>query len=115
MAAAGLWTTPTDLVHFANELARSAHGKSNRVLNPKMAGQMLTRQKEGFGLGVRLSKEGARGFMHNGANAGFRSLMILLDTGHGAVILTNGDGGDKLCGEILQGIMKVYGWPRNLF
>jgi hypothetical protein len=76
---------------------------------------MLTRQKGGWGLGVAVSKEGANGLMHNGANAGFRSLMIVLDTGHGAVILTNGDDGDKLCGEILQSIMKVYGWPRNIF
>lgn len=115
MAAAGLWTTATDLVHFGTELAKSAHGRSNHVLNLKMAGQMLTKQKGGFGLGVGLSKEGARGFQHNGANAGFRGLMVVLDSGEGAVILTNGDNGDKLHGEILQSIMKVYGWPYNIF
>jgi CubicO group peptidase (beta-lactamase class C family) len=115
MAAAGLWTTPTDLVHFGTELAKSAHGRSNRVLNMRLAGQMLSRQKGGYGLGVALSKEGARGFLHNGANAGFRGLMIVLDTGHGAAILANGDNGDKLCGEILRSIQKVYEWPANIF
>ncbi len=115
MAAAGLWTTPTDLIHFGTELAKSAHGRSNRVLNLRMAGQMLTKQKGSFGLGVVLSKEGARGFMHNGANDGFRSLMIVLDSGEGAVILANGENGDKLHGEVLQTIMKVYGWPYNIF
>lgn len=115
MAAAGLWTTPTDLVHFATELAKSAHGRSNRVLNARMAGQMLTRQRGDYGLGVALSKEGARGFLHNGANAGFRGLMVVLDSGEGAVILANGENGDRLHGEILQSIMKVYRWPYNIF
>jgi CubicO group peptidase (beta-lactamase class C family) len=115
MAAAGLWTTPTDLLHFGTELAKSVHGRLNRVLNLKMAGLMLTRQKTGYGLGVALSKEGTRGFLHNGANAGFRSMLIVLDSGDGAAILTNGDNGDKLYGEILQRIMKIYGWPYNVF
>jgi CubicO group peptidase (beta-lactamase class C family) len=115
MAAAGLWTTATDLVHFGTELAKSAHGRSNRVLNLKVAGAMLSRQKGGYGLGVALSKEGARGFMHGGSNAGFRSLMLVLDTGHGFAILTNGDNGDKLNGEVLQRIAQVYAWPPNIF
>ena len=31
------------------------------------------------------------------------------------MILTNGDNGDKLYGELLQTIAKVYAWPMNLF
>lgn len=114
MAAAGLWTTPTDLVHFGTELAKSAHGRSNHVLSMKVAGQMLTKQKGDFGLGVALSKEGVRGFAHGGANHGFRSQLIILDSGEGAVILTNGENGDKLYDEILKAIMKVYNWPSFL-
>ena len=42
MAAAGLWTTPTDLSKFAIEIALSKHGKSNRVLSQEMTREMLT-------------------------------------------------------------------------
>ena len=42
MAAAGLWTTPTDLAQFAIEIALSKIGKSNRILSQKMTNEMLT-------------------------------------------------------------------------
>ena len=41
MAAAGLWTTPTDLAKFAIEIALSKQGKSNKVLTQKTAEEML--------------------------------------------------------------------------
>ena len=44
MAAAGLWTTPTDLARFAIEIALSTQGKANHVLSQKSAQEMLTPQ-----------------------------------------------------------------------
>jgi len=115
-AAAGLWTTPADLAHFGLELAKSVVGRSNRVLKVSTAREMLSRQRGGYGLGVGLSREGANGFMHNGANAGFRCAMIIcLDTGDGVVVMTNGENGDALYNEVVKRILEVYGWPRILF
>ena len=42
MAAAGLWTTPTDLAKYIIEVQQSLQGKANHVLSQSMTEQMLT-------------------------------------------------------------------------
>src|SRR5690606_3052911 len=54
MAAAGLWTTPSDLARFALELAQAYAGRSERVISKEMARQMLTEGVGGWGLGIGL-------------------------------------------------------------
>jgi CubicO group peptidase (beta-lactamase class C family) len=49
MAAAGLWTTPTDLAKFGIELALSAQGRANHVLSEEMAREMLSPQFSAVG------------------------------------------------------------------
>ena len=72
MAAAGLWTTPTDLARFAIEIQRSLRGDANRVLSAEMTKQMLIAGQGhyGFGLGIGGSA-GNPFFMHNGVDEGF--------------------------------------------
>lgn len=113
MAAAGLWTTPTDLARFAIELQRSRRGESNNVLSEDMTRQMLTRQKDDWGLGIELEGTGeAARFQHGGSNAGFQCMMIAsIDNGYGAVVMTNSDGGPPLYQEILMSIAAEYSWP----
>jgi hypothetical protein len=41
MAAAGLWTTPTDLARYAIEIQVSLRGHANHVLSPEMTKEML--------------------------------------------------------------------------
>ena len=111
-AAAGLWTTPSDLARFAIELQQASAGASNKVISQAMARQMLTRLKGQFGLGIEVDKADALPtFSHGGANAGFRtSLFAFTTTGQGAVIMTNGDAGSALAGDIMRSIAKAYGW-----
>jgi CubicO group peptidase (beta-lactamase class C family) len=112
-AAAGLWTTPTDLARFAIELQESYKGKSNLVLSVDMTRQMLTKQLGGYGLGLWLGgREKVTNFSHAGQNEGFTCILVAyLDTGQGAVIMTNGDRGSGLFNEILRAIAREYGWP----
>ncbi len=113
MAAGGLWSTPTDLALAAIELRNEYAGKSHKVLSQPMAREMLTRQKDNWGLGFEISKpEMTPRFDHFGVNAGFVSvLQAYRDTGSGIVIMTNGQDGEKLITEILRAVAHEYGWP----
>ena len=113
MAAAGLWTTPSDLARFAIELQQSLQGKSNKVLSAEMTRQMLTRQMGDYGLGLGLGgKEKITTFSHGGSNEGFKCMLFAyLESGQGAVVMTNGDRGSGLGSEILRAIAREYGWP----
>ncbi len=113
MAAAGLWTTPSDLARFAIELQQAAAGRSNRLLSSAMAKRMLTPGIGDWGLGLQVRGSGqTTRFSHGGANAGFRATLVAYaEAGRGAVVLTNSDSGGALAEEILRGIAREYGWP----
>lgn len=111
-AAAGLWTTPSDLARFAIELQNASAGISNKVISKAMATQMLTRLKGTYGLGIGVDNaQGLPTFSHGGSNAGFRTMMFAFTTtGQGAVVMTNGDRGGDLTGDILRSIAAAYDW-----
>jgi CubicO group peptidase (beta-lactamase class C family) len=109
MAAAGLWTTPTDLSKFAIEIALSKHGKSNRVLSEEMTRQMLTPVLADAALGFFVDNLGQ--FGHNGADEGFQALLTMnAESGKGAVIMANSDNGIAVADLLTQSIAKEYGW-----
>jgi CubicO group peptidase (beta-lactamase class C family) len=113
MAAAGLWTTPSDLARFAMAIQQAYAGTSNSVLSRAMARQLLTTQIDGWGLGPGVEGEGRSArFSHGGDNRGFKCYLVAYrDTGQGAVVMTNGDNGADLAQEIIRSIARVYGWP----
>src|SRR5262245_6205096 len=112
MAAAGLWTTPTDLAKFAIEIQLSLTGKSNKVLSREMTTKMVTPFiSDDVGMGFFIEKHGqATYFGHGGANEGFRSqLLVNRDKGYGAVVMVNSDNG-QIISEIIRAIAKEYQW-----
>lgn len=54
MAAAALWSTPSDLARLVIELQRSLTGRSNKVLSREMTHAMVSRQIGDSGLGIYL-------------------------------------------------------------
>jgi len=96
-AAAGLWTTPSDLARYAMEVQRAAHGESDAVISQAMAREMLSEQASGQGLGPGLDPTGPA-FRHGGSNEGYRSgFHAYVDGGRGgirmAVPRVRGEGG----------------------
>jgi CubicO group peptidase (beta-lactamase class C family) len=112
MAAAGLWTTPSDLARYAIDIQKSLAGEPTHVLSTEMARKMLRVVLQGYSLGLGIGGSEKRPyFSHGGANAGFQCNLVVYNTGDGAVIMTNSDSGSQLAAEILRTIAYEYGWP----
>lgn len=113
MAAAGLWTTPSDLARFAIAIQQANAGQVGKVLSPAMTKQMLTKQSGAYGLGVGVGGTGKTAtFSHGGSNEGFKCMLFAyVETGQGVVVMTNGDQGSALTREIFHSVAREYGWP----
>jgi len=113
MAAAGLWTTPTDLAKLALDVQASARGERGGVLSPEMTQAQLTPVMGGYGLGFGVQGEGAEArFVHGGSNHGFKAQFLAFrEGGRGVFVMTNGDGGSALAQEIALAVAREYGWP----
>jgi hypothetical protein len=113
LAAAGLWTTPTDLAAFALEVQLSAIGQSNRVLSRTTVQEMLSPVGVGnFAVGFTVSKIGQGWyFSHGGANWGFRATLLAHKIhGYGVAIMTNADQGGALASELSRRVQMAYAW-----
>ncbi|HEX9107246.1 MAG TPA: serine hydrolase domain-containing protein [Longimicrobiales bacterium] len=121
MAAAGLWTTPSDLARWAIALAQAYQGRTGGPISPAMARQMLGRQVQvlppyagpiptWWGLGVSLAGEGdSLRFSHGGRDEGFVASLVMWPAQHrGLVVMTNGVSG-ALLSEIARAFDAEYG------
>jgi CubicO group peptidase (beta-lactamase class C family) len=117
LAAAGLWTTPTDVAHFGIAVWNAYQGK-HPVISQQIANWMLTphpatgNENPQLGLGMFLRIEGEVDYFgHGGANVGFRNtLNIFRESGDGIALMTNGDQGEDLNVEIRRAVAEAYGW-----
>jgi CubicO group peptidase (beta-lactamase class C family) len=118
-AAAGLWTTPTDIGKYIVETQLAYEGKSSKVLDQattrtRLAPYIDTIDASGTrtGMGVFLFQRGDRHyFNHNGSDVGFLSSYYgCLESGDGVVVMINNDINNALLKEVINSVTKVYHW-----
>jgi len=111
-AAAGLWTTPTDLAKYIIECQLALEGKSQKVLSPAMTKKRLTPYIDSVAaLGVFIeNRKGYRWFNHNGGNEAFLCTSYgSMDGGNGVVIMINGEN-FAVISELVNSVAIVYDW-----
>jgi len=115
LAAAGLWTTPSDLARFILGVQRNADASGQALLSPAMARTMLDPVENGYALGFGIEGKGpSLSFGHGGSNMGYQdALFAYLGHGDGVVVMTNGEGGNDLAQGILRAAAFEYRWPSN--
>ena len=128
-AAAGLYTTPTDLAKFFIDIQKSYLGKGE-ILSQAITKKMLMPQqnvsdgsyKEQIGIGPfliqRTDNKDPRGvfFEFTGVNAGFLAYgMASVEGGNGVIVMLNsGDNQNGIGKEIRRAVAKVYNWTNFL-
>ena len=112
-AAAGLWTTPSDLARVAIEVQRAIRGPEGAVLKQATAREMIAPTGVGpFAIGFEIAKNGEGWyFSHSGGNWGFAChLLAHVRKGYGVAIMTNGDLGGRVTSEVEARVAAAYHW-----
>ncbi|GAA2550812.1 hypothetical protein GCM10010435_21180 [Winogradskya consettensis] len=110
LAAAGLWSTPTDLLLLELEIARAVAGDS-KLLSHDLATQMVTQQVPGgFGLGTEVDDSaGRRRFGHTGQNVGYTCFSFAWpDRGTAVAAMTNSEDGWEVLASIRAAADRLY-------
>lgn len=109
MAAAGLWTTPSDLILWAKEIQHILQTQEDGLLKATTVNEMLTPNEDDQGLGPYVLD---LTFGHGGADEGFRAdLLVWKESANAVVIMVNSQNGNTIIREILLGIVQEYNLP----
>ncbi len=75
-----------------------------------MVKQMLTQQRDGYGLGIAVNGDGpSLRIGHGGANAGYRCQWVQYpNRRQGVIVMTNSDAGGEVMSELLRAISAEY-------
>lgn len=125
LCAAGMWSTPADLLRIVRSVRPASHMQERPGL-PLLSGylrkEMLRPHArlstdlgrdwfDATGLGFFLGTEGgaAKWIGHSGSNEGYRcGLIASADGESAAAVMTNGEGGTRVVHQVLQAIAREY-------
>lgn len=113
LAAAGLWSTPTDLARFLLAVEASRRDEPDAMLPKELADAMVAPAADApYGLGLELGPDDTW-FGHNGTNQGFQGTARLYRTSRsGVVIMTNGAFGSLVIHQfLLPKLAASLDWP----
>lgn len=114
MAAAGLWTTPSDLARFAIAVQHAFRREPNGILPADVADEMLSYQRNDFmGLGLFLKGNNVKlEFSHGGRDEGFdASLSATALSRQGVVIMINANDNSGAVERIRTLVANLWQWP----
>lgn len=115
-AAAGLWSTPTELVTIGKTLSEDRTG-ANHLLPQHLVRQLIpdTANEPGLGFGLNNDGDGVA-FVHNGHNPGFSARWVNYADGRANVaVMTNSDSGGELIREVFSTLGHIYGWAQDAY
>ncbi|WP_328849834.1 non-ribosomal peptide synthase/polyketide synthase [Micromonospora zamorensis] len=113
LAAAGLWTTATDLAALTREIQTAYRGDPALLSQETVRAQLTAGPGGIFGLGCMVDRiEGSAGthveFTHRGHIAGYRALVTgRVPDGAGLVLLTNGEAGDEVMSLLMSNTART--------
>jgi CubicO group peptidase (beta-lactamase class C family) len=123
MAAAGLWTTASDLARLGSGVMRAFHGDGPalglkqetvmEMLRPQLPDQKAGQDFSGLGWACSGADEEFR-IGHGGWNEGFIAELTLFPAlGKGAAVMINSVQGWPLLDEIINAIGREFGFPAS--
>ncbi|KAJ3475496.1 hypothetical protein NLG97_g9439 [Lecanicillium saksenae] len=119
LAAAGLWSTPTDLLNVVRDVQKSLNGDGG-LLRRETAKEMITEVRGHMALGWETINDDKVVFGHSGSNhPGYRCILVgfakrgdkQVPPYSGIAIMTNSTPGLRVWLQLLHAISALKGWP----
>jgi CubicO group peptidase (beta-lactamase class C family) len=108
MAAAGLWTTPSQLILWAKEIQQIQQTQKDGLLKVETVNEMLTPGMNNHGLGPGVSEHT---YGHSGADEGFQAnLVVWKNHPIALVVMVNSDNG-SIIQELILSVAEEYELP----
>ena len=117
MAAAGLWCSPTDLIHFVNEVNRAVAGEARAIL-PRALGELLVTPiltpppEGGMAIGFRLDGPAPhRCYSHDGVDEGFLTTLRAATDGSRAIaVMANSLSARPVMDHVIDMVATATSW-----